>query len=67
MICLFPCSEEIAVGYEPEYYTVRESGGYVILIVRVLSYPTTGAPQPFNLSVNTVDGTASEFNYVCII
>ena len=48
----------IAVGYELTTYTTSEGRGSLELSITVFNFPTDGAPQPFNLSVNTEDGSA---------
>ena len=39
-------------------YTTTESEGMVELNIFVFSHPVDGTPRPFNLSVNTLDGSA---------
>ena len=39
-------------------YTTSESEGIVELNIFVFSHPVDGTPRPFNLSVNTLDGSA---------
>ena len=46
------------MGYEMEMYVFREDEGNVTLKIMVFSHPTSGAPRPFNLTINTEDGTA---------
>ena len=50
---VFP--DPIEVGYDPTVYTTSEGEGMVELNIFVFSHPVTGAPRPFNLSVNTID------------
>ena len=41
-----------------ETYVFREDEGNVTLKIMVFSHPTSGAPRPFNITINTEDGTA---------
>ena len=61
----------ITVGYELPTYTTSEGRGSLELSITVFNFPT-GAPKPFNLSVNTEDGSAgmkySYYNrYFCVL
>ena len=56
----------ITVGYNPVFYTTTEGQGSVVLNITIFDPPTGGTPRPFNLVVNTQDGTASMFNPVHI-
>ena len=55
-------SGQITVGYDTDVYTSREGDGRVTLTIKVFSHPTTGAPRPFNVKVNTKNGSACTFN-----
>ena len=59
------CSDLIEVGYDPTLYTTSEGEGMVELNIFVFSHPVTGTPRPFNLSVNTQDGTAGTYMFTC--
>ena len=37
---------------------LTEDEGNVTLKIMVFSHPTSGAPRPFNITINTEDGTA---------
>ena len=57
-LIFFSLLELIQVGYDPTVYTTSESEGIVELNIFVFSHPADGTPRPFNLSVNTLDGSA---------
>ena len=46
------------VGYSKSEVSYRESQALALLRIEIFS-PPGGAPQPFTLTVNTEDGTAS--------
>ena len=46
------------VGYEVTTYTTTETDGYVELCAVVFEPPSRLAPRPFELTVNTGDGSA---------
>ena len=48
----------ITVGYEKVVHHTNSGMGEVKLVIKVFSPPSSGAPRPFTLSVNTTDGTA---------
>ena len=56
---IFTDTERIEVGYDPTYYTTSEGMIFVDLNIFTFSHPVDGAPRPFSLVVNTLDGTAS--------
>ena len=61
MTCLQTHTGPIEVGYNADTNFVTEKSRSIVLIIRVSSHPSTGAPRPFNLAVGTTDGTASGF------
>ena len=49
----------ITVGYDPIPYISSEGQGTVELRIVIFDPPTGGAPRPFTLVINTLDGRAS--------
>ena len=57
--CTCASSEPFQVGYSTFVHFGTEKNGGISLTIRLSSHLSAGAPRPFNLSVSTVDGTAS--------